>query len=167
MKAVAVHDRTLVALPARHLMIEEAQNASDPMVASAAWHHVLGWILTRLPEHGQSAADAPVRKISDATAATVTQGAPTVVTFYAKWCDQCDKISAFVDKAQPEKGLRVRFVKYDVDDKANDPLIKEFAVGAIPQLVFVKPDGTISSSLMGEPRAATVLKNVVDLLRGN
>jgi acylglycerol lipase len=167
MKAVAVHDRTMVALPARHLMIEEAQNASDPMVASAAWHHVLGWILTRLPEHAPSTADAPVRKISSATASSVTQGAPTVVTFYAKWCDQCDKISAFVDKAQPVQGLRVRFVKYDVDDTANDALVKEFAVGAIPQLVFLKPDGTIHSSIMGEPRAATVLKNVVDLMRAN
>jgi acylglycerol lipase len=164
-KQVGVHDRTLVALPARHLMIEEAQDASDPLVANAAWHHVLGWVLTRLPEHAPTAAEAPLRKISDATAAAVTQGAPTVVTFYAKWCDQCDKISAFVDKAQPVKGLRVRFVKYDVDDRSNDALVKEFAVGAIPQLIFLKPDGTINSSLMGQPGAPTILQNVVDLLR--
>jgi alpha-beta hydrolase superfamily lysophospholipase len=163
MKDVAVHDRTLVALPARHLMLEESQTADQP-VRRAAWHSVLAWVLSHLPEHAVAEAP-PVRTISADTAKKITRGLPTVLVFYAKWCDQCDKIAGTVTRAQRQNARQVRFVKYDVDDPNNQDLLKELSVGAIPELIFLKPDGTISSSLMGESAPLVIMSNIADMLK--
>ena len=163
MKEVGVHDRTLVALPARHLMLEESQT-QNPAERRAAWHSVLAWVLSHLPDH--AVADVPaVRTIAPQAARKITQGLPTVLVFYAKWCDQCDKIAGFVNRAQKQNAKQVRFVKYDVDDPRNQALLKELSIGAIPELIFLKPDGTISSSLMGQTATLVIMNNIADMLK--
>jgi alpha-beta hydrolase superfamily lysophospholipase len=161
-KECNVHDRSMVALPARHLMFEEAQTAQEE-IDKASLHSVLAWIVARLPEHAPVGA-VLAQKIDAATADRLTGGKPTVVAFYAKWCDQCGNIAAFIDKASGETGRKAHFVKFDVDDAANEDLIKEFNVGALPMVVFLRPDGTVSSSLMGQTNAAVMAKNLIDLV---
>jgi alpha-beta hydrolase superfamily lysophospholipase len=157
-----VHDRSLVALPARHLMFEEEQTALQE-TNRAALHSALAWIIAHLPDRSPEGATL-THKIGAASAEQITGGKPTVVAFYAKWCDQCDNIAAFVDKAGAHTGRRVRFVKFDVDDAANTDLVREFDVGGLPMVVFLRPDGTVNSSLMGQTTANVLLQNVAALV---
>ena len=91
----------------------------------------------------------PALKASS-TACDMAGGKPAVFAFYASWCEQCNRLDGLFRHGQTMFGNKVKFLKIDVDDPKNQDLVKDFKVGPIPTLIYLKKDGTIASTSIGE-----------------
>ncbi len=51
-------------------------------------------------------------------------------------------------------GDRVDFQRIDIDSATADSLVEQFKVGPIPTVIFVAPNGQVSSTIIGESTPA-------------
>ncbi|MBX9692378.1 MAG: alpha/beta fold hydrolase [Cyanobacteria bacterium] len=105
-----------------------------------------------------------VGSVNQTTAPDTRGGRPTVYAFYANWCDQCSGLDSTLDKLSKMFGPGVAIEKVDITQDASDALVDRFNVGPIPTAVFVRGDGTVSSTLVGESRFANYAKAVGQMI---
>lgn len=74
---------------------------------------------------------------------------PTVVDFWAPWCENCKQMAATLEVIEEEYDGKVNFVMVNGDNPNNWPLIEAFGVDAIPHLALVEADGTVETALIG------------------
>ncbi|MBA3992590.1 MAG: hypothetical protein C0469_03625 [Cyanobacteria bacterium DS2.3.42] len=74
---------------------------------------------------------------------------PTVIDFYASWCQPCKQTNTALDKFKEAYGDRVSFMRIDVDDPNNERIIDQYEVSPIPTLVFLNPEGEVVSFTIG------------------
>ena len=74
---------------------------------------------------------------------------PTVIDFYASWCQPCKQTNTLLDKMKSSYGDRVSFMRVDVDDPVNDRIIDQYEVSPIPTLVFLNPEGEVVTFTIG------------------
>jgi len=89
---------------------------------------------------------------------------PTVIDFYAPWCQPCKQLNLAIDKAKTEYEGKVNFMTINVDDPTNSKLIDQYEISPIPTLVFLNPAGevvTFSVGYSGEGEVANGLKKVL------
>ncbi|KAL7571253.1 hypothetical protein ACA910_008909 [Epithemia clementina (nom. ined.)] len=91
---------------------------------------------------------------------------PTVVDFWAPWCDNCKLIAPTLLQVEEEYKDRVNFVMVDGDKAESWPYIEAFGVDAIPHLALVSADGDVETALIG-PIPRHVLKADLDVLLEN
>jgi thioredoxin 1 len=92
------------------------------------------------------------------------EGKPTVIDFYATWCQPCKQLEPLIEKAKTEYGEKVNFMSINVDDPNNEALIEQYGVSPIPTLVFLSPEGevvTYSIGYSGENGVTTGLKKIL------
>ena len=90
-------------------------------------------------------------------------GKPTVVDFWAPWCENCKSFAPTSAIVEKEYEGRVNFVMVDGDKGENWPIIERFGVDAIPHLAMVGSDGFVETALIGPiPRA--VLRQDLDVM---
>ena len=108
--------------------------------------------------------------------ASYTNGKPTLVTFFASWCDPCHKeavdLEAVYEKYHPSIGFQVVGVEtqdesgnaswfyknahwsfpavYDDSEKIEKAWNTSGAITTLPASFWIHPDGTISSIVIGE-----------------
>ena len=95
----------------------------------------------------------------------IANGKPSVLLFYADWCQQCKQMDNIVTQGKQMFGQRIRFIKVDVTDAANANTIKNFSVGPIPTIVFLDKTGAVGSMLIGESNFVHVAKEVAGIVR--
>jgi thiol-disulfide isomerase/thioredoxin len=94
-------------------------------------------------------------------------GKPTVVDFWAPWCENCKLSAATMHAIETEYADRVNFIVVNGDDMVrNGKLVEAFRVDAIPHLAFVEADGTVDTALIG-PVPKRVLRADLDVLIEN
>jgi len=93
-------------------------------------------------------------------------GKPTVVDFWAPWCENCKSAAPTLSMIEDEYRGRVNFVLVNGDLGENWPLIERFGVDAIPHLAMVGSDGFVETSLIG-PIPFTVLRADLDVMIEN
>lgn len=78
-------------------------------------------------------------------------GKPTVIDFYADWCENCKEMAPALLKFEEEYQGRVNFVSLNADrpDGFNDELVFLFRVDGIPHLALVDPSGNVQTALVG------------------
>lgn len=103
--------------------------------------------------------------VSPAVLNELTRGKPTVIAFYANWIDQYGKLESMITQLQSQFGNRVTFQKINVADAQNADLVKSFDVGPVPTLVFLKPNGYITSTMIGQSSPVAVGQGVIKMLR--
>jgi thioredoxin 1 len=89
---------------------------------------------------------------------------PTVIDFYASWCQPCKQLEPLIEKAKSEYGEKVNFMSINVDDPSNESLIEQYGVSPIPTLVFLSPEGevvTYSIGFSGENGVSSGLKKIL------
>jgi len=74
---------------------------------------------------------------------------PTVIDFYASWCQPCKQTNTALDKLKESYGDRVSFMRVDVDDPNNERIIDQYEVSPIPTLVFLNTEGEVVSFTIG------------------
>ena len=91
---------------------------------------------------------------------------PTVVDFWAPWCENCKEMAATLEVIEDEYAGKVNFVMVNGDNPKNWPLIEAFGVDAIPHLALAEADGTVEMALIG-PVPKRWLQEDLNTLIGN
>ena len=82
---------------------------------------------------------------------TITPAAKgRVYAFYANWADQCRTMNDSLTRLFITYGDKVDFQRIDIDSATADQLVEQFKVGPIPTVIFVAPNGQVSSTIIGE-----------------
>lgn len=97
-------------------------------------------------------------------------GKPSVVDFWAPWCENCKFAAPTLRQVEDEYRDRVNFVMVncggDDDMKQAWPYLEAFRVDAIPHLALVSADGVVETSLIG-PTPKSVLEADLNTLLEN
>jgi len=91
---------------------------------------------------------------------------PSVVDFWAPWCENCKASAPTLRVVEREYASRVNFILVNADDANSWPLIEAFGVDAIPHLALVSADGNVETALIGLV-PASVLKSDLNTMLDN
>jgi alpha-beta hydrolase superfamily lysophospholipase len=164
--------KTFVALPSEHLVFEEGQVKSSRYDRRAA-RLVANWIYSTInPDSNIDEPNQGINTQSHATslkapgaASDITADAATVLVFWASWCTECQSLDKIISQAQQLFGDAFIVKKIDVDDSANTSLVKRFGVGPIPTCVFLEPNGSVNSTMIGLSNFANFAHNLRGIIR--
>lgn len=78
-----------------------------------------------------------------------TNSKPTVIDFWAPWCENCRYMAPTLLQVEENYKDRVNFVMVNGDDPNNWPLIEALGVDAIPHMAMIESDGTVDTALIG------------------
>jgi thioredoxin-like negative regulator of GroEL len=80
----------------------------------------------------------------------IANSKPTLLEFYADWCNTCQGMSGTIERLDRKYGDRVNLVMLNVDDPQWDNLAQEFKVTGIPQYNFLDAEENKIESFIGK-----------------
>jgi thiol-disulfide isomerase/thioredoxin len=155
-------NKTFIELPSEHLVIEYGRVKSNTYDSNIAQ-----FISTWMAANATASNNQDKKSSNGSSSAPVAPSisANNVLIFTAPWCGQCDEVDQQIAQAQKIFGDRIRYTKIDTDDAKNAALMKQHSIQAIPSFVFLKADGTASSTLIGNSSFANFSGGIYDSLQ--
>lgn len=96
----------------------------------------------------------------------VANGKPTLLEFYADWCNTCQSMSGTIAKLEEQYGDRVNLVMLDIDDPQWDELGQQYRVTGIPQYNFLDADENKVESFIGKVPQSILAQTFEKLVGG-
>jgi len=75
---------------------------------------------------------------------------PTILEFYAEWCEVCKEMAPKVSSLKEEYEKDINFVFLNVDNQKWDSYIRKFNVNGIPQVNLFDSNGNLVSTIIGK-----------------
>ncbi|KAJ7952939.1 Thioredoxin [Quillaja saponaria] len=132
--------------------------------AAASTLAALGLFLSTRLDFGVSLKDLAAAALPYEEA--LSNGKPTVVEFYADWCEVCRELAPDVYKVEQKYKDRVNFVLLNVDNTKWEQELDEFGVEGIPHFAFLDRDGNEEGNVVGRLPQQYLVENVDALSRG-
>ena len=85
---------------------------------------------------------------------------PTVVDFWAEWCNPCKQLSPVLEEISDELKNDVVIAKHNIDNEPNVPT--KYGIRGIPTMLLFK-DGELKATKVG----ATTKSNIVEWIKEN
>ena len=82
----------------------------------------------------------------------LSNGRPTVLEFYADWCEACREMAPTMHSIEDEFKEDVNIVLLNVDNNRWKDFVEKYLVTGIPQLDFFDKNGVLSGSSIGLKR---------------
>lgn len=89
---------------------------------------------------------------------------PTVIDFYASWCQPCKKLSGQIAQAKQKFGTTVNFISVNVDDPDNEELIDQYEISPIPTVIFLNNTGEVVTYAVGYSEDNQLQKGIEKIL---
>ncbi|MEA5415454.1 thioredoxin domain-containing protein, partial [Synechococcus sp. BA-132 BA5] len=89
--------------------------------------------------------EAPLERLarqSPELTVALADGKPTVVEFYADWCEACRSMAPAMERIERQQRGRMDVVLLNVDNPRWQPQLERYDVNGIPQLEFFDAGGT-------------------------
>jgi len=100
----------------------------------------------------------------DFAAAVIESSKPSIVDFWATWCQPCRRLDRVLDEMAAEYGERVSFFRVDVNESSRTAA--KYSVHSIPLLLFVnrgeivdRAAGTLTRDMI-EEKLQTMLEKI-------
>ncbi|CAN5587306.1 hypothetical protein BH11CYA1_BH11CYA1_24930 [soil metagenome] len=163
-------DKTFIELPSEHLVIEYGRVKTNTYDSNMA-QFISTWMASNIASRNNnnnnnnniSNANKYIAEANSDT--TLPQQTNNVLVFCAPWCAQCDTIDQQISLAKRLFGEQVQFKKVNIDDASNATLVKQHSIVAIPSFVFLKRDGSASSTLIGNSNFTNISGGIYDSMQ--
>ncbi|XP_058081092.1 thioredoxin-like protein HCF164, chloroplastic [Magnolia sinica] len=133
-------------------------------IAVASAGAAVGLFLSSRLEFGVSLKDLSAAALPYEEA--LSNGMPTVVEFYADWCEVCRELAPDVYNVKQQYKDRVNFVMLNVDNTKWEQELDEFGVEGIPHFAFLDKNGNEEGNVVGRLPRKYLLENVEALAKG-
>lgn len=124
----------------------------------------VGLFLSSRLDFGVSLKDLSTKAIPYDVA--LSNGMPTVVEFYADWCEVCRELAPDVYRVEEQYKGKVNFVMLNVDNTKWEQELDEFGVEGIPHFAFLDKEGNEEGSVVGRLPKKYLVENVAALASG-
>lgn len=160
-----VNDNSQAANVSQNVEIEEFPNKNiNRRIALASTVSAVGLFLSSRLDFGISLKDLSAVAVPYEEA--LSNGKPTVVEFYADWCEVCRELAPEVYKVEQQYKNQVNFVMLNVDNTKWEQELDEFGVEGIPHFAFLDAQGNEEGNVVGRLPGQYLLENVAALANG-
>lgn len=96
----------------------------------------------------------------------LSNGKPTLMEFYANWCNSCQAMATDLAAIKTEFGERINFSMLNVDNTKWLPEVTKYRVDGIPHFVFFDNTGKVLAQAIGEQPRQILASKLTALVAG-
>jgi len=93
-----------------------------------------------------------------------TNHKPTVIEFWAPWCENCKMSAPSMYQIEQSNNQDVNFVMINANESRNMPLVEYFQIDAIPHLILLDSNGVVQTNLIGGMYPPQFVQSDLDVL---